>query len=864
MQANSVSSVDDIAVVATSIHSLTPADLHTLYSNLHTFTTEEQEEILAAIEELERRDRVKRAQLSFIEFCKFIDPQYLVATHHKKLADLLEDIAFGVKDRIAVSIPPRHGKSQQASIYFPAWFLGKFPDKRIIMVSHTADLAVDFGRKVRNLIATPAYKEVFPNTTLSQDAKSAGRWNTNVGGEYFACGVGSSIAGRGADLLLVDDPHSEQDLIAGNFEQLEKAYQWFTGGARTRLMSGGRVAVIHCMTGDTNVLMSDNGTKELRNVRVGDTVASYTPEGIVGAKVLNWANQGLDRILTIKTTSGTIVRANERHPFLVNQDGVLTWTKVKDLKLGMKLMGVSRSSKSEEQYPTHIRKLEKNQNITIQKDTQINAVLMDVETKNTHLENVDIIITKTEEKQRLYQGQIIGGNGEGLNAKSNPAITMRGLKDYAKHTTINLNGTRDFTAEVRTRTGTPTLNTGMVFPLKSTTDYSNSKTVSALSVNSHPMKPIHPQIGKVSSELTTAMTESMSERYYVTPAISLSVKETQSKSYIKLLNTYVPTLEQIVEINFSGYEEVFDIQVEDTENFIANGLVSHNTRWHQDDLIGRLVKDGMKNEAADQYEVFEFPALLDIKKEEGDTVTKALWPEKFDIPTLLRTKASMPAFQWSAQYMQNPTAEESATIKREWWQEWKELDPPQCDYIIMCLDAAAETHNRADFTALTTWGVFTDERLTQNNSHIILLNCINIRLEFPELKDLAIKQYKEWNPDAFIVEKKNAGTQLYQELRRLGLPIQEFTPSRNTGDKIARLNAVADILRSGLVWYPVGRRWAEEVIEQCVAFPYGSHDDIVDTVSMALARFRQGGFITLPSDYKDEPVYFKSRRGGYY
>lgn len=536
-----------------SIHTLSPAELKTIYDNLHTFTAQEQEQILEIIEELERRNKVKQAQMHFIEFCKFIDTSYLVATHHKKLAELLEEIAYGHKDRIAVSIPPRHGKSHQISTLFPAWFLGKFPDKRIIMVSHTADLAVDFGRKVRNLIASPAYKEVFPHVSLSQDSKSAGRWNTNMGGEYFACGIGSSIAGRGADLLLVDDPHSEQDMLAGNFDTLEKAYQWFTGGARTRLMSGGRVAIVH-------------------------------------------------------------------------------------------------------------------------------------------------------------------------------------------------------------------------------------------------------------------------------------------------------------------------------------------TRWHQDDLIGRLVKDGINNEKADQYEVFKFPALLEIKewmdkegaitKNEPSTEelqnyelkikTKALWPQKFDIPTLERTKASMPAFQWNAQYMQNPTAEESAIIKRGWWREWKDLDPPQCDYIIMTLDAAAETNNRADFTALTTWGVFDDEEKTQGVPNIILLNSINVRVEFPELKDLALREYKEWNPDSFIVEKKNAGTQLYQELRRTGISVQEFTPSKTTGDKIVRLNAVADILRSGLVWFPVGRRWAEELIEQCVAFPHGSHDDLVDCVSMALARFRQGGFIALPSDYKDEPVYFKQRRGGYY
>lgn len=507
---------------------MTQDELEMLINNIDSFSADEQKQILAITEELERRVQAQRCRMSLIEFCKFIDPSYIVATHHKKLAELLEALAYGRKDRIAVSIPPRHGKSHLISTLFPAWFLGKFPDKKVLMVSHTSDLAVDFGRKVRNIIASDQYQSIFPGISLAADSKSAGRWATNHKGEYFAVGVGGAVAGRGADLLLVDDPHNEQDVINGNYEVFDKAYQWFTFGARTRLMSGGRIAVVH-------------------------------------------------------------------------------------------------------------------------------------------------------------------------------------------------------------------------------------------------------------------------------------------------------------------------------------------TRWHQEDLIGQLVRDGINNEKADKYEVFEFPAVL-----ETENGPKALWPEKFDLDALERTKASMPLFQWNAQYMQNPTAEEAAIIKREWWRPWKGEKPPKCEYVIMTLDAAAERHNRADYTALLTFGVFTDEHVTNGESHLILLNAINTRVEFPELKDLALREYKDWEPDAFIVEKKSAGTQLYQELRRIGIPVQEYNPSRTTGDKVARLNAIADILRSGMVWYPENRRWAEEVIEQVVTFPFGSHDDMVDCVSMALSRFRQGGFIELPTDYRDSEPLFKSYNAGYY
>ena len=222
----------------------TESEIEEMLANIDRFSDEEVLEIEGLVDELSARKINQAAQQDLIAFCIMMQPDYIVGKHHRILADILMAIELGNKTRAVVNIPPRHGKTQIGSIYYAAWYLGRNPTHKVMMVSHTTDLAVDFGRKVRNLIASKAFHDVFPDVALAADSKSAGRWNTNHGGEYFACGVGSSIAGRGADLLLVDDPHSEQDVLNGNFAVFERAYQWFAFGARTRLMPGGRVVVI--------------------------------------------------------------------------------------------------------------------------------------------------------------------------------------------------------------------------------------------------------------------------------------------------------------------------------------------------------------------------------------------------------------------------------------------------------------------------------------------------------------------------------------------------------------------------------------------------------------------------------------------
>ena len=472
------------------------------------------------IVQLLKADKIERCKENFLPFVGEMWASFISGRHHKIMADAFERVANGELKRLIINMPPRHTKSEFASYLFPAWFLGKFPEKKIIQTAHTAELAVGFGRKVRNLVNTEGYQEIFP-TKLSSDSKAAGRWNTHAGGDYFAIGVGGAVTGKGADVLIIDDPHSEQEAMQGNPEVYDRVFEWYGSGPRQRLQPGGSIIIVM-------------------------------------------------------------------------------------------------------------------------------------------------------------------------------------------------------------------------------------------------------------------------------------------------------------------------------------------TRWSKKDLTGQILANSIKREG-DEWEVIEFPALLPS----GNPLWEEFWSKK----ELEAIKAEIPVSKWEAQYQQNPTSEEGAIIKREMWKIWDQEEPPFCDYIIQSWDTAFEKHSRADYSACTTWGVFYKVNVDGREiANIILLDAFKERMEFPELKQKAKEMYMEWEPDSLIIEKKAAGAPLIYELRQLGIPLQEYTPSKGS-DKIARVNAISDMFASGFVWCPA-TRWAEEVMEDCAAFPNGEHDDIVDSTSQALLRFRKGGFVRLTSDADDEPVI--KRRTAYY
>ena len=492
-------------------------------SKVKNLSPVEKQELLVLLEELEQAKGREKCHEEFMSFVGEMWSAFIHGKHHEIMADAFERVAKGELKRLIINMPPRHTKSEFASYLLPAWFLGKFPDKKIIQTAHTAELAVGFGRKVRNLVNSPDYKAVFPNVSLQSDSKAAGRWNTNQGGDYFAIGVGGAVTGKGADLLIIDDPHSEQEGASADINVFNRTYEWYTSGPRQRLQPNGAIVVVM-------------------------------------------------------------------------------------------------------------------------------------------------------------------------------------------------------------------------------------------------------------------------------------------------------------------------------------------TRWHNKDLTGQVVDASIKRGGADQWEVIELPAIMPSGT--------PLWAEFWKMEELQALKAELPNSKWMAQYQQDPTSEEGALVKRDWWQIWEGRNPPQCEFVIQSWDTAFMKNQRADFSACTTWGVFyleDDDGMLAPN--LILLDAYQERLEFPELKKMAMEKYRAYTPDAFIVEAKAAGMPLIFELRAMGIPVQEYTPSRGN-DKISRVNAVSDLFASGVVWAPE-TRWAEETIEQFAGFPNMEHDDLVDSTTQALLRFRQGGFVSLHSDEEEEPLEH-NRTANYY
>lgn len=818
------------------------AQIEALLAALPSMPPKEQEALLADLDKLAEQQAVQDARDGFLAFCHRVYPGFLEGAHHRFLQPILQNVLTGEQTRLTVSMPPRFGKSESVAYLFVAWYLGHHPTHHIIMVTHTASLSEGYGRKIRDLLDSPVYQEIFPETVVARDKSAAGNWLTTVNGKYLAIGIGANVAGHGAHLLIADDLVSENAVMANPDTAFENAWKYMQVGPLQRLMPNGRIVMIGCMTAETRVLMADGSEKELQHVKVGDVIATYDAGKITTSLVTNWIEHRPDYVYKIRTTSGIIVRANKRHPFLVDRNGARTWVRVRDLKVGDCLVkAVQQKDVCDQSMP---------------KECAVPATTI----KHGLKEKLDLLRElrsgqKQKRKQTTSYQSDIGESGKGWNAPSKGVVAPSQQKGYAAVATAKSLGVRANIGSLLSKSAKAILNTGTVFLRKLTTLGLPLKGAAAQYVSNTQPKRTQGLDKPQSCTSTTATTQKALGGSCVTSATLQSAEGKRQKCWKPLPDTYEASPDEIVEIVEDGFEAVFDMEVERTENFIANGVVSHNTRWGKRDPIGRALQWAEDNPDSPQWLEVRFPAILPSGK--------SLWPEQWSVEQLLAKKASMQSQFWNAQYMQTPTSEEGAMIKREWWKIWDKPDPPEVDFVIQAWDTAHEAHNKADFSACITMGIWTTE---DDGAQAILLNAVKGRWEFPELKKKVLEQWKDWDPESLIVEKKAAGAPLIQELRRMDIVVNEVTPSRGTtsvsNSKVARINAIADIFSAGKIWAP-DKRWAHEVIDEVAEFPNGMNDDYVDCVQMCVARYRTGGFLRAPTDYEREDAAPRRRKAYY-
>jgi predicted phage terminase large subunit-like protein len=262
-------------------------------------------------------------------------------------------------------------------------------------------------------------------------------------------------------------------------------------------------------------------------------------------------------------------------------------------------------------------------------------------------------------------------------------------------------------------------------------------------------------------------------------------------------------------------------------------IIVIQTRWHQDDLSGRLMQLAATDPTADQWDVLNLPALKD---------GEALWPERYPTDVLLNIRSSIGSRSFEALYQGNPTAAEGQIFKREWWQYYRAR--PEFKRIIHSWDTAYKAKGPNDYSVLTVWGV--------TATGYYLLECLRERVEMPELKRMALAAYGRDKPSAVYIEDAASGQSLIQELKReTNLPI---IPVKVGTDKVTRAYAVTPLIESGRVYLPEYAPWLHDYVEELSAFPNAEHDDAVDSTTQALSQMANPvtyGFSFAGTKYED-------------
>ena len=814
----------------------------------------------------QRLENVSPYNLAFKNLGAYValqNPNYIFAKHCIAIIKALMLVEQGKINRLIINMPPRHGKTNLISEFFPAWYLGRNPSNQIIFATYSFERSGDVGRKVRNQLTDPMHSMIFPGITVSKDNAGMNRVSTTQGGNFFSVGVGGAIVGRGAHCLP-----SGSKLITSNGEKdISDIY--------TELSLGHNINVLSC-------------NHEVNKVEFKEVIAGQ----------ISYSND----IYEIETVSGKKIKATGNHEFYTTNG----YTKVIHLCAGQAI-GISPKYALHGLWKTSTeRESSSDLSNMLFQDSQIRGVSeLQFLWKRIHSIKRRLFKIYSSWSRRSLLFERLFGKTSCIQTSQK----MRDLRESVsqKNNAILLKGMQTDKIQNQKNPMWFLLKRIQAFVASNKILFNGLQECWPFQRNDWKWKFAFQGWNKLCHVVPNDETHHNGTRQFwmcllqeCEEVCSPSYKYESSKQRCFKFNSSLSVLSynssqieydtiSVVRKVCGNSIPVYDLQVKDNHNFFANEILSHNcfiiddpvksreeseselqreklidwfrsvaytrlmpgnaiivvmTRWHHQDLAGFMVDD-LKHE---NWHVISLPA---IAEEDNDAIGRmsgeALWPERYPLDTLYKIRETIGTREWTSQYQQSPVPSSGGMVHLDWFKRYKHNEtlmrleqckhdhkiplPYEINRIVCSWDTAFKESQLNDPSACTVWGI------TKSNTEFYLLETFTDRLGFPALKKKVVDMYEKYRAIsgkqvAVIVEDRGSGQSLIQEMRKeTGMPIIAFPPENS---KQIRLDSVAPLIEAGRVFLPERTPWLVQYETEISRFPLWKHDDLVDSTSQFL------------------------------
>lgn len=798
-----------------------------------------------------------------MNFCQLIDSNYLASWHHEliaqKLENALERVQRGEKVRLILSIPPRHGKSQLASIYFPAWALGRYPQIKFIMSTYGMELSETMGMKTRDVIQSEPYGFIFPDVTLRPDQKAKAKWLTNKGGAYTAVGIGTAVTGTGANCFV-----GETKIMTEYGEE--------------------RIDTLFHLQKKVKVLSYNHETKqsEFKRVKASRVIRKHGKQ-----------------LVRVKTQSGIEITCTEDHRFF---DGK-RYKEIRLFKPGENVWVSELQRNTNSGNKVYMQKvwksvLEKIRGIykTFKKRNEGSLLFFKMFSRRSCNKEPSQVFN-LQRKMSKKDNEILQQEMQTITIKT----TAKGVSSVQKNVSTN--------KQVKSSLLNGLFNNGSFIK--------NDKKESKLQTR-HGFRSISERV----SDCTKFYFESGRQfmcgllKGIRTGGSSYRQQSNEQCSYkpcntMQKLSQKTPLIEKdtisMVE-QICDKSDVYDIEVEDNNNFFANGVLVHNCiilddahkdraeaesetqrnnvweyyrstlysrlegygavivimqRWHTDDLVGRLLEEQEKlkkaGEEFDEWELIEFPAIAtkDEYHDDGSLIRKVgepLWPSKYPLPVLANIRQTVGVYNWSSQYQQQPISSETQVFHERFFKYYNEEDiaGKYMKYFTL-VDPAISQSDTADNTVITTVAK------EMNGPNIYRIREDAGKFSPKQTIDIIFKHHEEFSSEVYIetfafqkalkyaIEEEQKQRQSYFTLKEL---------KDTTKSKPLRIQSLLPLYERGVIYH---KHSDIDYETELLQFPGGKHDDRIDAMAYCTVALQNMQASSRAKQFHSKSLFVKRR-----